>query len=275
MPLCNGIRYFEASPAGVAFPPVVLLHGAGASHLAWPGSLRRLEGLRVISLDFPGHGDSHAKACASIRAYAERLLEFLDNLGVFHLGLAGHSMGAFIALEMARLAPEQVTCLALLSAGTNPPSLPRISRLIDQPEEPEMVRQVLLEQFFSPSTNLNTREKALGRFGSQQAHRFLLDWRLCQDHEPSLENIPPTLKAAVITGADDTIINSASARALAKAGGGWQYVEIERAGHMLIQERADVLAPLLGKFYKDCFSPLHAPQATRPLANLVFPASSG
>jgi len=275
VPLCNGIRYFETSTAGTAFPPVVLLHGAGASHLAWPGSLRRLEGLRVISPDLPGHGDSHVKACASIRAYAERLLEFLDHLGIFHIGLAGHSMGALIALEMARLAPEQVTCLALLSAGVNPPFVPRISRLIDQPVEPEMVRQVLLEQFFSPFTNLPAREKALGRFGSQQAHRFLLDWHLCQDHEPSLDNILPTLAAAVITGLDDSIVKSASARALAKAGGGWQYVEIERAGHMLIQERADVLAPLMGKFYKDCYAPLHAPQATHPFANRVFPTSSG
>jgi pimeloyl-ACP methyl ester carboxylesterase len=253
----------------------MLLHGADASHLAWPGSLRRLEGLRVITPDLPGHGDSHAKACASIRTYAERMLEFLDHLGVFHIGLAGHSMGALIALEMARLAPDQVTCLALLSAGINPPSVPRISRLIDQPVEPEMVRQVLLEQFFSPSTTFPAREKALGRFGSQQAHRFLLDWRICQDHEPSLDNILPTLAAAVITGADDSVVKAASARALASAGGGWQYVEIEQAGHMLIQEGADVLAPLLGKFYKDCFTPLHAPQATRPLANRVFPTSSG
>ncbi len=124
VPLCNGIRYFEAYPAGVAYPPVMLLHGAGASHLAWPGSLRRLDGLRVISPDLPGHGDSHAKACASIRAYAERLLEFVDHLGVFHIGLAGHSMGALIALEMTRLAADQVTCLALLSVGINPPSVP-------------------------------------------------------------------------------------------------------------------------------------------------------
>lgn len=274
MPLCNGIRYFEACPAGIDYPPVMLLHGAGASHLAWPGSLRRLDGLRVISPDLPGHGDSHAKACASIRAYAERLLEFVDHLGVFHIGLAGHSMGALIALEMTRLAADQVTCLALLSVGINPPSVPRISRLIDQPVEPVMVRQVLLERFFSPSTTLPAREKALGRFGSQQAHRFLLDWRLCQDHEPALDNFLPTLAAAVITGADDSVVKAASARALAKAGGGWQFLEIERAGHMLIQERADVLAPLLGKYYKDCFTPLHAPHATRPLANLVFPTAS-
>jgi pimeloyl-ACP methyl ester carboxylesterase len=266
MPLCKGIRYFEANPAGVIYPPVMLLHGAGASHLAWPGTLRRLEDLRVIAPDLPGHWESSVKACASIPAYAERLLEFLDDLGVFHMGLAGHSMGALIALEMARLAPDQVICLALLSAGLSPPNAPRISRLIDQPVEPEVVRQVLRETFFSPSTPFPEREKILGKFGVRQAQRFLLDWRLCQDHEPTLNNIPPTLQTLVIAGMDDTVVKPAAARALAVARRGWKYVGIDHAGHMLIQERADKLAPMLSEFFMDCYAPSNAPSSVHPLS---------
>jgi pimeloyl-ACP methyl ester carboxylesterase len=275
VPLCNGIRYFESRPAGDTFPPVLMLHGAGANHLAWPGTLRRLPGLRVISPDLPGHGDSRINACASIHAYAERLLEFLDDLGAFHMGLAGHSMGAFVALDMARLAPDQVTCLALLSAGLSPPSAPRISRLIDQPVEPEMVRQVLLETFFSPFTSLPDREKALGRFGGQQAHRFLLDWRLCQNHETAPDANPPSVPALVVSGAEDGVVKPSASRALAIAGKDWQFVQIEHAGHMLIQESADVLAPLLAQFFKNCFAPLHSPDATRPLSNRTIRGPSG
>jgi pimeloyl-ACP methyl ester carboxylesterase len=48
--------------------------------------------------------------------------------------VAGHSMGARVALEIIRLAPERVTRLALLDTGTHPPA----------PGEPEK-RQILID----------------------------------------------------------------------------------------------------------------------------------
>ena len=35
---------------------LVLVHGAGGSHLDWPAPLRRLRGANVYALDLPGHG---------------------------------------------------------------------------------------------------------------------------------------------------------------------------------------------------------------------------
>jgi pimeloyl-ACP methyl ester carboxylesterase len=269
VPLCHGIRYFEQYSRGVAHPPVVLIHGAGASHLAWPGVLRRLDGQRIIAPDLPGHGGSAAKACGSIRQYAERLLEFLDDLGIYRAALAGHSMGAAIALEMARLAPAQVPALVLLSAGLGPPSSPRLIRLIDQPFEAEMVRQILLDSFFSPATPTSAREKALGRFGPEQARRFLLDYRISLEYENSVENLSPGMPVLVLAGADDTVIKPASARALASSGWNARYSCFENAGHMLPLERADALAAMLGEYFNTCFALFDAPGMTHPLASKI------
>ena len=37
---------------------LVLIHGAGGSHLVWPAELRRLGGVTVYALDLPAHGKS-------------------------------------------------------------------------------------------------------------------------------------------------------------------------------------------------------------------------
>ena len=56
----------EGSP-----PPLVLVHGAGGTHLHWPPRLRRLPQVDVYGLDLPGHGHSEGSGRQSISAYAD------------------------------------------------------------------------------------------------------------------------------------------------------------------------------------------------------------
>ncbi len=46
----------HASGDAGPLPPLVLVHGAGASADDWPAELRALPGRRVLALDLPGHG---------------------------------------------------------------------------------------------------------------------------------------------------------------------------------------------------------------------------
>jgi aromatic-L-amino-acid decarboxylase len=273
VPLCKGIRFFETTRGSGGVPPVVLIHGAGCDHLIWPPALRRLDRLRVIAPDLPGHGNSERKPCASIRGYAERLLQFLDDRGVFHAALAGHSMGALIALEMARLAPDQVTCLAVIGAGLEPLSSPRIAHLIDQPLEPNLVRQILTETFFSSSTPSGVKEIVLKNFDTLQAGQILRDWRLCLDYEPWLEGVSPGMPVCVISGEDDQIIRRASARAIAGRFQHSFFHSVKNAGHMLIQEQPQVIATILTAFFKDCFSPIQSPEGVHPLSKNTYQLS--
>ena len=270
MPLCKGIRFFETTRGSGGLPPVVLIHGAGCDHLIWPPALRRMDKLRVIAPDLPGHGNSERKPCASIRGYAERMLQFLDDRGVFHVAVAGHSMGALIALEMARLAPEQVTCLALISAGLEPLSSTRIAHLIDQPLDPNLVRRILTETFFSSSTPPGVKDIVLKNFDILQAGQILRDWRLCLGHDPGFEGVSPALPVCVISGEDDQIIRPASARAIAGRFQHSYFHSVKNAGHMLIQEQPQVIATILAAFFKECFSPIQSPEAVHPLSRNTF-----
>ena len=97
-------------------PAVVLLHGAGMDHTVWALQARGLahHGRNVLALDLPGHGGSAGPARASIAAMAEWVLQAIDAAGIGAFRIAGHSMGALVALETAALAGPRVEALALV-----------------------------------------------------------------------------------------------------------------------------------------------------------------
>jgi len=97
-------------------PVVVLLHGAGMDHTVWASQARWLaqHGRAVLAFDLPGHGRSAGPAPDSIAALGDWLLAVLDSRGIGRFRLAGHSMGALVALEAAARAGARVEALALL-----------------------------------------------------------------------------------------------------------------------------------------------------------------
>ncbi|MFG1945342.1 alpha/beta fold hydrolase [Nonomuraea sp. NPDC048826] len=87
--------------------PLVLLHGIGASKSAWRPVLDGLaERFDVIAVDLPGFGDS-PELPAGVEpvpaALAAAVAAFLDRLGIGTFHIAGHSLGAWVALETAKL----------------------------------------------------------------------------------------------------------------------------------------------------------------------------
>ena len=100
-------------------PPVLLLHGLGATKVSWMPLLEPLgERYRVIVPDLPGHGDSDKpKADYSAHYYADVVRKLMDVLGTGPAAMLGNSLGGRIALEMAVRYPKRVRALALLGAA--------------------------------------------------------------------------------------------------------------------------------------------------------------
>ncbi len=98
-------------------PPVVLLHGLGATSASFLTTLWDLSrDYRVIAVDLPGFGESD-KPVRRLRPefFATWLLAFLDAVGLERAHLVGNSMGGRVALELALRAPERVGRLVLLA----------------------------------------------------------------------------------------------------------------------------------------------------------------
>jgi pimeloyl-ACP methyl ester carboxylesterase len=100
-----------------AGPPVVLLHGLGATNASMLPTIAALaRDHRVVAPDLPGFGDSAKPVRAYDPAfYAGWLRAFLDAVGVGRAVLIGNSMGGRIALEAALTMPERVERLVLYS----------------------------------------------------------------------------------------------------------------------------------------------------------------
>jgi pyruvate dehydrogenase E2 component (dihydrolipoyllysine-residue acetyltransferase) len=103
--------------------PVVLLHGFGGDLNNWLFNAEPLSAQRAVyALDLPGHGGSAKDVGAGdAGTLAGTVREFLDDRGIERAHLAGHSMGALVAAELALAEPDRVVSLALIApAGFGP-----------------------------------------------------------------------------------------------------------------------------------------------------------
>jgi pimeloyl-ACP methyl ester carboxylesterase len=101
-------------------PPLVLLHGSGATSVMWMGDVAAWsKRFRVYSIDMigePGLSASSRPPLAS-DSYALWLDDVLRGLSVERAAFAGISLGGWLALDYAIRRPERVQCLALVCPG--------------------------------------------------------------------------------------------------------------------------------------------------------------
>ncbi len=115
----SGAAGAENGPRASGGQPLVFVHGLSGS---WPNWLEQLPVLardhRVIALDLPGFGHSPMPAePISIAGYARLLDRLLGELAIDAAAVVGHSMGGFIAAELAIAFPQRVERLVLISAA--------------------------------------------------------------------------------------------------------------------------------------------------------------
>lgn len=107
----GALSYFEEGSG----PPLVLIHGVGLRAEAWCGVLPELTSrYRVICIDMPGHGLSPLDGADSLEDFVARCGAFIAALDI-PIFLAGHSMGALLAVELASRMPKSVLAFAGLN----------------------------------------------------------------------------------------------------------------------------------------------------------------
>jgi len=106
------VRYYE----GGSGTPLVFLHGAGGLDMDLPFLDALAQRFHVYAPLVPGYGDS--EECPELRDMLDFTLHTWDvvaALGLKDPVLAGFSMGGMIASEMAAIAPNDVSRLALIA----------------------------------------------------------------------------------------------------------------------------------------------------------------
>mgnify|MGYP000011381921 FL=1 len=103
--------YIEKSGAG---DPLVLIHGMGSASNAFKPIRSTLDkNFSVVTIDLPGHGKSPYQKGELMdpQSLALKVLEQLSIESIESFHLAGNSLGGWIAMEMAAIAPERVRSL--------------------------------------------------------------------------------------------------------------------------------------------------------------------
>lgn len=122
--LSTGIEMHYAEQGRANGEPVILLHGYSDSWFSFSRILPHLpDDLRVFALDLRGHGRSTQPASGyGMDDLASDVLAFMDAKGIVRATIVGHSMGGFVAQQVALAAPKRVSRLVIVSSARSPRS---------------------------------------------------------------------------------------------------------------------------------------------------------
>lgn len=250
MPTTTELYYFahEAEDQVVKRAPVILIHGAGGTHVSWPPQIRRLADEKIYALDLPGHGKSESAGKQSIDEYAEDVIAFMKELKIRAAVIVGISMGSAVALTLALKYPKQVLGLGLLGSGSKLRVSPILLETAGNPNMFESAVDMVNENCFSSESPQNLMELSKQNMLETRPPVLLGDLLACNDFDVTsqLENINvPTL---IICGAEDKMMPLKFSESLRDGIANSQLHVLDNAGHMVMLEQPDAVADLLKQF---------------------------
>lgn len=107
--------------------PLILIHGSGPGASGRANYIRNIEPLskhfRVIVPDLPGFGKSDMKPVGTPIPgwWADKLVEFMNQLGIEKAHFVGNSLGGAITLKIAMEKPSMVGRMVLMGSGGGTP----------------------------------------------------------------------------------------------------------------------------------------------------------
>ena len=244
----NNIRLaYERRGTGT---PLVLLHGYPLDHHLWDEVAPLLvDTFELILPDLRGFGESSTvDSFYTMEDIASDIAALLDHLEIQKAAIAGHSMGGYVALAFARLFPERVSGLGLVSSQVLADAPDRKEGRYKSAAEvadkgiasvvetmtPKFTSNPQLQQFARESME---RQQPAAYIGSLKAMAERVD------STPLLSTLQ--IPVVLVHGDADQLIPIDRAREVKAAIANAHLVEISGAGHMPMMESAEKTAEAL------------------------------
>jgi len=235
--------YYEVHGKGA---PLLLIAGLGSDSASWMGIVRKLSArFRVVTFDNRGAGrTSVPDEKYSVRQMVEDTVKLLDRLEIGRAHIIGHSMGGYIAQELAVRYPERVD--KLIFEATAPVSSERNNALfngfLDLMERSgdieTLVRQwtpwLFSPRAFERKTFITTFLKNVVKYPYAQSvsgFRRQIGAVASFDSRSRIKAIKT--RTLVITGGDDILITPRESRVLSENIRGSVLAEIKDTGHCI------------------------------------------
>ena len=120
--------------------PLLLLHGYQADSRVWDYMIKPLtQKYKVIIPDLPGHGNTSLfQSINTMEHHAEVVNYICLSLGIDYFSVAGHSMGGYIALALAKKLPQYIEKLYLINSH---PFEDSMAQVLARNRETELLKQ--------------------------------------------------------------------------------------------------------------------------------------
>lgn len=228
---------------------LVLLHGYPLDHHVWDDIVPILEDtFDVILPDLRGFGGSRKVDTPTMDDYAADIAGLLDQLGIQKAAIVGHSMGGYVALAFARLYPERVSGLGLVSSQVlaDPPDR-KEGRYKSAAEVSEKGIKGVVETM-APKFTSDERLQAIARetMERQQPAAYIGALKAMAeraDFTPLLSSFK--FPVVIVHGKADALIPVDRAREVKSAIPQAHLVELESAGHIPMLEEKEETAKAL------------------------------
>lgn len=225
--------YYEVAGTGA---PLVLIHGLSGSTRWWERNIVALaRHFRVYVVDLIGFGQSRGAQPFVLRDASRIVCRWMECLGIERAHIVGHSMGGYIAAELAADCPERVDQLVLVAAAALPfdPSC--------SPEPLNLIRSI-------PRINLSFLSMALSdayNAGLSTLARATYEL-LTSDIRPKLSRISaPTL---VMWGEQDICVPLKQGRQLSEYLPDARFVVFKTTGHCPMWEHPEAFNRVVSRF---------------------------
>ena len=255
----NPLIYYEIRGKG---HPLILISGLNSDSASWAGVRGKLaKHFRVITFDNRGSGRSDTpKKKYSICEMADDAIGLLDTLRINKCHVIGHSMGGYIAQELAIYYPERVSGLILeatapVSSDRNNMLFKDLVKRFKKDRDNEALMRMWSYWLFSPKTfelknyvvNFIKYAAAYPYFQSAEGFQGQVDaiesFNVCGQ----IKNIKS--KTLIITGSDDILIYPSESMKLAKSINGSAFEEIKDVGHCVHVENPDAFVSNVALFF--------------------------
>jgi len=247
--LSTGIRLHYAEQGPATDTPIILLHGYTDSWFSYSLVLPALSREnRVYALDLRGHGNTDRPASGyRMSDLAADVIAFMDAKEIARATIVGHSMGGFVAQQVALAAPHRVSQLVLIGTGTTARNFNGLVEFEAAVKSlPDPVPESFARDFQVSTIRQGVGKEFIDRAVAESLKLPTRVWRDVMDglmsYEPAVALGRSGIPTLVLHGAEDTFISNAEADALAAMTAARRIEKYPDTSHAIHWERPSEVA---------------------------------
>ncbi len=259
--ILNGlkIRYNEYGQENTRH--ILFIHGLGSSADRWldiPDALS--ENLHIITLDLPGFGKSDKPRTMdyTIENFRDIIIDFINKIGINDdkISIVGHSLGGFIAAEVAMKKKDLIEKLVLIdSSGLLENPTPLLEEYLQAAMSPtkDRVRKVFQQMVANPT---RITSKLIDDFivrinlpNAKNSFKSTLENSTNTQINPERLKQIDTIPTLIIWGIKDKVIPLEHSARFKEFMANSHVEIIPDAGHAPFAEKPDRVCEILSKFF--------------------------